>query len=609
MLPPQLIDFNKPSFKWMRRLMPSLSIAKKIGFGYSVAIGIGVLGTAVGLAIGDFYQKQAGKELAIAYEQQYLLSELENSVLKMRSHPQRLVTVFGDSIWFEYETAKFSADVTRIHELLGQLSDFQERKSTNLAVDTLGFESFLQEYKTATDAYANLIQSIWKDIDPPRLTQEEIPAAQQQLLTANSSDRANQLTVKFEQLSEQLSRLISAAKTQQLQANFKLDRAESLRLQIIIASMVLSAAIAVLVGLYTSRAIARPIRWVSEVAQQVTQRANFNLVAPVLTDDEVGALATSLNQMIRWMGEYTHQLELSRDNLEKRVEERTRELRDALEELKQTQAQLIQSEKMSSLGQMVAGLAHEINNPVNFIYGNIEHTRGYMEDLLELVNLYEQEYPHPTAPIQAEIDDIELDFLREDLPKILASMKLGTDRIRQIILSLRNFSRLDESYIKPVDIHEGLESTLLILNNRLKKDIEVVKSYKNLPLVHCYPAQLNQVFMNLLSNAIDALQEQPDIPDRKIIISTESLDSNRIRIRICDTGPGIPREIQGQLFDPFFTTKPVGKGTGLGLAICYQIIAKHQGKIEVNSQPGQGTEFAIVLPIQPPQTVKIRKVA
>jgi signal transduction histidine kinase len=188
-------------------------------------------------------------------------------------------------------------------------------------------------------------------------------------------------------------------------------------------------------------------------------------------------------------------------------------------------------------------------------------------------------------------------------------MKLGTDRIRQIILSLRNFSRLDESYIKPVDIHEGLESTLLILNNRLKKDIQVVKAYGDLPLVHCYPAQLNQVFMNLLSNAIDALQEQLGSADRKIIISTKTLDSHRIRVRISDTGPGIPREIQGQLFDPFFTTKPVGKGTGLGLAICYQIIAKHQGKIEVNSESGQGTEFAIVLPIQPPDIPRTRKVA
>jgi signal transduction histidine kinase len=292
------------------------------------------------------------------------------------------------------------------------------------------------------------------------------------------------------------------------------------------------------------------------------------------------------------------------------VEERTRELSEALHELKHTQAQLIQSEKMSSLGQMVAGLAHEINNPVNFIYGNLEHAKSYTQDLLELLGLYQQEYPEPTTAIAAEVEEIDLDFLTEDLPKILTSMKMGTERIREIVVSLRNFSRLDESYFKPVDIHEGLESTLLILNNRIRKGIEIVKCYGDLPPIECYPAQLNQVFMNVLANAIDALQEsEPGIESPTITLRTELLDRKEVCIRIIDNGPGIPKSLQNQLFDPFFTTKPVGKGTGLGLAISYQIIDKHQGRIELFSEPGEGTEFAIVIPIKSQRTVSLDNAA
>lgn len=374
--------------------------------------------------------------------------------------------------------------------------------------------------------------------------------------------------------------------------------------------MLLSVAVATALGFYTSRQIARPIEWVNQVALRVTQQSNFQLIAPVTTEDEVGSLATSLNQLVKWVGEYTHELEQARQTLEQRVEERTQELQQTLEELKQTQSQLIQSEKMSSLGQLVAGIAHEINNPVNFIYGNIEYTKSYTKDLLDLVNLYQQNYPNPTSAIQDKIEAIDLEFIIEDLSKILSSMKMGTERIRQIVLSLRNFSRLDEADMKPVDIHEGIENTLLILNNRLKRDIEVIRKYGDLPLVECYPAQLNQVFMNIIANAIDALEESLVIGQKslvkeagqmtkpQIIIQTEMVDYNYVRVGISDNGPGIPPEIKNKLFDPFFTTKPMGKGTGLGLSISYQIIEKHRGKIEVISELGEGTELAIALPIK-----------
>ncbi|AFY36042.1 PAS domain S-box protein [Calothrix sp. PCC 7507] len=296
-----------------------------------------------------------------------------------------------------------------------------------------------------------------------------------------------------------------------------------------------------------------------------------------------------------------------RKQAEIKLQQQAQNLENTLYALQRTQSQLIQSEKMSSIGNMVAGIAHEINNPVNFIHGNLIPASEYAQDLLRLIELYQQHYPNPPTEIQAEIADIDLNFLKEDLIKLLQSMRLGTQRIREIVLSLRNFSRLDESEVKDVDIHEGIDSTLMILQNRLKAkpdhpEISVIKEYEKLPPITCYPGQLNQVFMNILSNAIDALEESvvngktTDHPS--ICIRTEILDSSWVAIRIADNGRGIPQNILSKLFDPFFTTKDVGKGTGLGLSISYQIVVdKHRGKLSCHSTPGKGAEFVIEIPV------------
>lgn len=291
------------------------------------------------------------------------------------------------------------------------------------------------------------------------------------------------------------------------------------------------------------------------------------------------------------------------------TEAQKEKLTHTLASLQKSQSHLIQSEKMVGLGQLVAGVAHEINNPINFIAGNLAPVQQYASSLLQLLKLYQQEHPQPSPALQAAIAAADLDFVAQDLPKTLASMALGTERICQIVLSLRNFSRLDQAEMKPVNLHEGLESTLLILHHRLVDQpelppIELIRQYSKLPPVECYPAQLNQVFMNILSNSIEALREQQRSQPNylpKIHLRSELACANWVRIRIADNGPGMSAEVQARLFDPFFTTKDPGKGTGLGLSISYQIVVeKHGGQIYCVSNPGQGTEFLIEVPICQP---------
>ena len=337
-----------------------------------------------------------------------------------------------------------------------------------------------------------------------------------------------------------------------------------------------------------------------------------NLTVGAFTNERVEILQTIAAQaaisidnarLYKQIENYSQSLEAEVAQKTEDLSQKAFDLEQAFKNLQQTQAQLIQSEKMSSLGQLVAGIAHEINNPVTFIRSNLAHTEDYVKDLLILLDIYQQEYPEPSGVIQAKIEEMDLEFMWEDLIKILESMKAGSDRISQIIQSLRNFSRLDEADMKAVDLHTGIESTLLILQTRLrqsdgKSEIQVIKEYGNLPNVICYASEINQVFLSIISNAIDALQSINKTEKNPVItIQTEVIEKDRVRIKITDNGAGIPANIQSQIFDPFFTTKPVGSGTGLGLSVSYGIVKKHGGKLTCNSRVGDGTELAIEIPI------------
>ncbi|BAZ10325.1 response regulator receiver sensor signal transduction histidine kinase [Calothrix sp. NIES-4071] len=332
-------------------------------------------------------------------------------------------------------------------------------------------------------------------------------------------------------------------------------------------------------------------------------------------------------------------------SLQNKLQEKNLLLQNAFDELNRNQVQQIQNEKMFALGQLVAGVAHEINNPVSFIYGNLQYANEYILDLLNIVKLYQQEYPNPTPKLQATIKDIDLNFIIHDLQSLMGAMYRGTERIRSIVLALQNFSRLDEATMKSVDIHEGIESTLVMLEHRLKETvarpmITVVKDFATLPQVMCYASELNQVFMHILNNAIDALEigngawrlgrksilqqdavisrsqdidttqtlasqlpifaNHIDVP--QILIQTQLISENTVKISIADNGPGIEQSTCARLFDPFFTTKPVGKGTGLGLSISYQIVVqKHHGNLRCDSSPGQGAKFVIEIPVRQPE--------
>lgn len=591
-----------------------LSVAQKIGFGYAIAIGVGVLGTVTGTFIGDYYQEQAVKKERYVDEEVELFNELKSAFLQARIHQQLLISLLDKPEDLQKEYAVFLKHRSNAKETWNELESFSKELLTEYPEYYQRVSKFLKTYEGLPRIYFQEVDRLINQIDAANLkSPEQIEAAEQLLLDFSKSS----IALKFDHISDELSELAETAEQGDKEADAGLLQALETRRFIVFITNFISVLLATFLAYYTTKTITRPIKNLTDIAEETTKNSNFDLQAPVTTNDEIGVLANSLNQLIlrvkhllKEQTEAREKLEFYSQSLEKKVKERTQDLEDTLKELQYTQTQLIQKEKMSSLGQLVAGVAHEINNPVNFIHGNLEYTKNYLEDLLHLVELYQSEYPNPPAIIQEEIENVELEFLQEDLPNILSSMQTGSERIREIVLSLRTFSRLDEADYKKVDIHESIESTLMILQSRLKQtpkrcEIEVIKNYGKLPLVECYAGQLNQVFLNLLVNAIDVLEEKLLINKNnpfltpQISISTKSLNSQRIAIHIADNGLGMTEEVREKMFNPFFTTKPVGKGTGLGLAISYQVVVdRHHGELNCFSEPGKGTEFTIEIPVK-----------
>ncbi|MEJ6484553.1 ATP-binding protein [Nostoc punctiforme UO1] len=553
-------------FNWVQQKFHHLSIRQKIFYGYGLALGVAVLGTTAGLVIGDRYFQQARQEMILVDEEANLLSSLQGELLEIQINQQEIVPSLQQMQALQRGISDFKSDMAEAETLLSQAQEFSQTNSQG------DLQTLLTKHNSTISGYFEQLRALIQQILPLSSQPEGTLKAQQLISKFSQSQDA----LKFYQFAHELTDFAKTLQERQQKADVAQKQAALIQAQIIIGSMLLSVAIAAILAFYTSTIIAYPIKAVTDIAQKVSQEANFDLQAPVITQDEVGALTNSLNQLIR---QVKHLLE---------------------EQQAEAQVRLIQSEKMSSLGRMLAGVAHEINNPVNFISGNLVHAKTYTDDLLALLQVYKAEVPQPSTAVQTLAEEIDLEFLEVDLPKLFNSMKIGAERTREIVRSLKDFSRLDDGEAQLVELHACLDSTLLILNNRLKNGINLVRSYGEIPAIPGYTGLLYQVFMNLLSNALDALeQKSAENPEflPKITIITECWENDLVIVRIADNGPGISPENQKKIFETFFTTKPRGIGTGLGLAIASQIVVeKHKGKITCQSELDKGTEFALALP-------------
>ena len=565
----------------------NLSIRSKIRGGYAVAIGVAVGGIITGLTLSNYYYHKAAQEVDLDLESRRL-GKLQTALLRTQIYQQRLIYWLQQPELFAQKYKQLQQYTDTLKNLLSEL-----QAEADIA-QVEGVKPFMQTYEQSLEVYIQKLESIIEQIAVLKKSKAGVAKAEKLLLDFTK----DKIGLQLDNLADDLAELIEVADKQEDAVQGSSVEAEMLRSRILTYSMILSVLIAVLLANYTSYAIARPLKAVTKIAQRVTEESNFDLQATVTSEDEVGVLTISLNQLILKVKYLLAELQAEKES------------------------QLIQSEKMASLGRMLAGVAHEVNNPINFIYGNIDPAKDYIDDLFSLLASYEAEIHNPSQALIEQADKIDIDFLKEDLPKILQSMKVGAERATAIILSLKDFSRLDQAMPHPVDIHACIESTLLILNNRVKKGIKVIRNYGELPNIEGYMGLLYQVFMNILSNALDALEEaeqreRPHLGENinqvqnsqqelqknsflpTITITTECMDLDFILVRIADNGTGIAAVTQEKMFQTFFTTKPRGVGTGLGLAISRNIIVdKHGGTINFWSEVGTGTEFVIALPVK-----------
>ncbi|AFY37646.1 integral membrane sensor signal transduction histidine kinase [[Leptolyngbya] sp. PCC 7376] len=578
-------------------LLKNQSISSKLFAAYSLTFIMAVLGIIVGVEIARRTEQRAIAIQAEAHEDIETITHFQASLLDFSYWKQLFL---NSSNIAQTDLQKLQISHTKLQEdwLIfinsEELVEAGEESSERITeTESLVALSIVDDH---ADEFEQYLKS-WEIILQKSSEIYSSEQIKQQLRLIEQGDAIK----KFGDFLTKIQELADATEEEEEEANFLLEQASNRQLQIIIFSALLSGTCGLLLMYWTSRVLMSPLKSMTLETQKAINSQNFDLKVDTSMQDEIGTLAHTFNAY----SDFVKELLLSSQAANQKLEQ-------TLTELQSAQIQVIQSEKMSSLGQLVAGVAHEINNPVNFVQGNIYHVETYVNDLLEIPEFYQQFYPEPPEEIESFLEDIEMEFVREDLPKILKAMRVGTNRITDIVLALRNFSRTDDSKLKKMDVHEGIENTLMILRHRTdskgkRPKIEIEKKYSELPQINCYPGLLNQVFMNLLANAIDALEEklegqseeekQKETPH--ITIRTGLTQDNKsIQVAIADNGLGIPDKVRSRIFDPFFTTKEIGKGTGMGLSISYQLVTeKHQGQFRCESKPGQGTEMIIEIPL------------
>ena len=554
-------------FSSLKKLFPPLRIRQKIVLGYTLSLGIAVLGTSGGLLVGNSYFQKARNKTILINQEDILLNNLQGGILGSLIHQQEIIATLDQPDKLPKQIAELNTEINELEIQFTKFKNFtQIQKNGNLS-------DWSQKYQQNINIYIQLLKELVEKVSQLDAQSNKNPEIKQLILKFYQIKNVE----KFSDVAYSLETLRETIKQTKEQANLAYNHALKVQFVIIIVSMVISVLIANILALYTSKIITQPILELTNIARKITNEENFDLQISVSIQDEIGDLANSLNLLIQ---QVKHLLEIQQA---------------------ESQAKLIQSEKMSSLGQMLAGIAHEINNPVNFISGNLIHAHNYVDDLFRLLKTYQSEIPQAPPQVQAVVEEIDLEFLAADIPKLFQSMTIGAERTKEIVRSLKDFVRVDEKKSQLLDIHSCLDTTLLILNNRLKNKISIIKNYGEIPQITGYTGLLYQVFMNLLSNAIDAIAEKsaqnPEFSPA-ITITTEQQENDWVLIKIIDNGSGIPPENQQKIFENFFTTKPRGVGTGLGLAITHEIVVqKHQGKITFHSDSNQGTEFTISLPI------------
>ncbi|MGD1906752.1 MAG: ATP-binding protein [Leptolyngbyaceae cyanobacterium] len=574
---------------WLAKLKPR-RVGQQISYGYFAAIAIGGAGTLTGMVIADYFQGRGVTQLLDAQAQTQFLSDFDRAADQAQIHGVRAVAFAGKPDQQQAELTDLRAQLATMVVIRQEVNTFIQADPAWLADNPEHLQVLLETYEQQLNEYAEAIFAAVQTENPK--------AALPDLL-------AGETTESLDQFHDQLAALVQISRGQESTATNVMETAQGAEKALISISMVIAALVAGFVAWRTTRAIAIPLSNITRTTRRVADQANYQLRAKVGRNDEIGLLAQSVNHLIATVAARTQSLEQA----VQLAAAQNQDLANTLATLQKTQTQLLHSEKMSSLGQLVAGIAHEINNPIGFIQGNLAHARDYGEILFAVIDRLQAamgELPPELADYLAKED---VDFIRGDFPQVIRSLRNGSDRIDTLVQSLKVFARSQEASLKPTNLNEGLESTLLLLEHRLKPqakrpEIEVIRCCDDLPTVECYGGQINQVFMNILSNAVDAISERWattfDDWRPQILIRTLQIDES-VRVEIQNNGLAMPEPVQAKIFDPFFTTKPVGGGVGLGMSVSYEIIAQHhQGKLDFISpwQGEIGTKFMLTLPIR-----------